>query len=85
MIVARAVGLRVRFTKRIGYANMRHDGAAKRRLSWAWMGAMRGQVRCVRARGARSTEVELVEGRFTRGSQSLTPGSQRSPLCGERH
>jgi hypothetical protein len=24
------------FTKRVGFANMHHDGVAKRDLSWAW-------------------------------------------------
>ena len=36
------------------------------------------------ASGARSTGVERVLRLFTRGSQSLTPGSQRRPRCGER-
>jgi hypothetical protein len=26
----------LRFTKRVGFANMHHDGVAKRDLSWAW-------------------------------------------------
>ena len=34
--------------------------------------------------GARSREVEQVLMLFTRGSQSLTPGSQLPPRCGER-
>ena len=37
-IVVVARGACGRFTERVGSANMRHDGAAKRRLSWAWMG-----------------------------------------------
>ena len=40
----------VGFAKRVGCANMHHDGVAKRDLSWAWMSAMRWQVRRARER-----------------------------------
>jgi hypothetical protein len=54
MIVARELGARHGFTMRVGFANMHHDGAAKRRRSWAWRDAMREQVRRELAFVARS-------------------------------
>ena len=62
------------FTKRVGCANMHHNGAARRRWSRAWSGAMRLQARCACARDARSKEVEQVFAFLTRGSASLHPG-----------
>jgi len=43
------------FAKRVGCANMRHDGVAKRDLSWAWSRVMREQARCGMSFVARST------------------------------
>ena len=75
------VGLReagAGFTKRVGCANMHHNGAARRRWSRAWSGAMRLQARCACARDARSKEVEQVFAFLTRGSASCI--DRRHPL-----
>ena len=60
---------------------------ATRGVACRGRGWMRSDNRDVNglARGARPMEVEQVLGLFTRGSQSLNPGSQPPPRCGETH
>ena len=62
------------FTKRVGCANMHHNGAARRRWSRAWSGAMRLQARCACARDARSKEVEQMTWALYPGFAKPHPG-----------